>query len=85
MSMKQCMYIGPSISGVIKTSTIFIVELPARLNKLIEELPCVRNLIVPIDRLTRAKQALSEQGSVENVSYHQILDYKEGEKTNVNI
>ena len=85
MSMKQCMYIGPSISGVIKTSTIFIGELPARLNKLIEELPCVRNLIVPIDRLTRAKQALSEQGSVENVSYHQVLDYKEGEKTNVNI
>lgn len=85
MSMKQCMYIGPSISGVIKTSTIFIGELPARLNKLIEELPCVRNLIVPIDRLTRAKQALSGQGSVENVSYHQILDYKKGEKTNVNI
>ena len=83
--MSQCMYIGPAVPGVVKNSTIFIGELPARLNKLIEELPCVRNLIVPIDRLTRAKQALSEQGSVENVSYHQILDYKEGEKTNVNI
>lgn len=78
--MNQCMYIGPAVPGVVKNSTIFIGELPARLNKLVEELPCVRNLIVPIDKLTRAKQALSEHGSVENVSYGQVLNYKKGER-----
>lgn len=78
--MKQSMYIGPTISGIVKNSTIFIGELPDRLNKLTEELPCIKNLIVPIDKLTKAKQALFEQGSVENVSYNNILNYGKGEK-----
>lgn len=74
------MYIGPTIPGIVKNSTIFIGELPDRLNKLTEELPCIKNLIVPIDKLTKAKQALFEQGSVENVSYNNILNYGKGEK-----
>ncbi len=78
--MKQSMYIGPTIPGIVKNSTIFIGELPDRLNKLTEELPCIKNLIVPIDKLTKAKQALFEQGSVENVSYNNILNYGKGEK-----
>ena len=78
--MKQSMYIGPTLSGIVKNSTIFIGELPDRLNKLTEELPCIKNLIVPIDKLTKAKQALFEQGSVENVSYNNILNYGKGEK-----
>lgn len=78
--MKQSMYIGPTIPGIVKNSTIFIGELPDRLNKLTEELPCIKNLIVPIDKLTKAKQAIFEQGSVENVSYNNILNYGKGEK-----
>jgi hypothetical protein len=78
--LKQSMYIGPTIPGIVKNSTIFIGELPDRLNKLTEELPCIKNLIVPIDKLTKAKQALFEQGSVENVSYNNILNYGKGEK-----
>ena len=78
--MKQSMYRGPTIPGIVKNSTIFIGELPDRLNKLTEELPYIKNLIVPIDKLTKAKQALFEQGSVENVSYNNILNYGKGEK-----
>lgn len=78
--MIQRMYIGPTVAGVVKNAAIFMGELPDKLVKLTEELPCVKNLIVPIDGLTVARQALSEQGSVEKVSYEQILNYKKGEK-----
>lgn len=80
INLNQCMYIGPSIPGVVKNSTIFIGELPERLTRLSQELPCINNLVVSIDEITKVKEALSEQGSVEDVSYRQIMDYLEGGK-----
>ena len=78
--MMQRMYIGPAIPGVVKNSVIFIGDLPEQLTEIAKEIPSIKNLVIPIDRITEAKQALSEQGSVEEVSYWRIVDYLKGER-----
>lgn len=78
--MMQRMYIGPAIPGVVKNSTIFIGDLPERLTEIAKEIPSINNLVIPIDRITEAKRALSDPGSVEDVSYCRIVDYLKGEK-----
>lgn len=78
--MMQQMYIGPAIPGVVKNSAIFIGDLPERLTEIAKEIPSINNLVIPIDRITDAKRALSDPGSVEDVSYSRIADYLKGEK-----
>ncbi len=77
--MTQRMYMGPSIPGVVKRNTVFIGELPKELTAAAEKLPEINNLVIPVEKITDAKKALSEQGSVENVSCNKILKYLEGE------
>ena len=77
--MIQKMYIGPTIPGVVKNSTVFIGDLPKALTGLAQKVPGINNLVIPIDRITAAKKALSQQGSVEDVSYCRIIAYLKGE------
>lgn len=74
--MTQSMYIGPTIPGIVRSNTIYMGELPNRLKELIGELPVINSLIVSIEALTEAKKALAEQGSVENVAYERVLNYR---------
>ncbi len=78
--MKQLMYMGPSIPGIVKSTTVFIGGLPKDLTMVAEKVPAVNKLLVPVDRITETTKSLSERGSVENVSYNSILKYLEGEK-----
>lgn len=74
--MTQSMYIGPTIPGIVRSNTIYMGELPNRLKELIGELPVINSLIVSIEVLPEAKKALAEQGSVENVAYERVLNYR---------
>lgn len=78
--MKQQMYIGPSIPGIVKRGTVFLGELPRELTDAVTEMACIGNLVVPIDGITAAQKELSQQGSVKDVSYRQAEQYKRGEK-----
>lgn len=78
--MEQRMYIGPSIPGIVKYGTVFIGDLPEELTKKAAEVGSINNLLIPIDRITAAKKALSEPGSVENVSFGRVENYLKGEK-----
>lgn len=78
--MTQCMYMGPSIPGVVKSNTVFIGELPKELTAVAEKLPEINKLVIPVSEITDAKKALSEQGSIESVSYNVILKYLKGER-----
>ncbi len=78
--MIQRMYIGPSIPGIVKNGTVFIGDLPEELVKKAAEMKSINNLVIPIDRITDATKALSEPGSVENVSFSRVEDYLKGEK-----
>ena len=80
MDMKQEMYIGPSVPGIVKEGTVFMDGLPASFTEVAGSVPAIKNLVIPLERITGAKQALSEQGSVENVSYCKVLDYLKGGK-----
>ncbi len=72
------MYIGPAVPGVVKKGTVFIGGLPEGLAEMAGKLPCIRNLVVPIGDITKARKALSEQGSIENVSYARVEEYLKG-------
>ena len=78
--MNQRMYIGPAIPGVVKQGMVFLGDLPKELTDFAEKIPEIKNLVVPIEDITKKSQALREQGSVECVSYNKILDYLEGVK-----
>ncbi len=78
--MEQRMYIGPSIPGIVKYGTVFIGDLPEELTKKAAEVGSINSLVIPIDRITAAKKALSEPGSVENVSFGRVENYLKGEK-----
>ena len=80
--MSQQMYIGPSIPGTVKEGTVFYGGLPEKLAGLAGEMPYINSLVVPVDRITEAAQALKEQGSVEDVSYNRVLKYVEGVRKN---
>ncbi len=77
---EQRMYIGPSIPGIVKYGTVFIGDLPEELTKKAAEVGSINNLVIPIDEITTAKKALSEPGSVENVSFGRVENYLKGEK-----
>lgn len=77
---EQRMYIGPSIPGIVKYGTVFIGGLPGELTKKVAEVGSIDNLVIPIDGITAAKKALSEPGSVENVSFSRVENYLKGEK-----
>ncbi len=78
--MTKCMYMGPSIPGVVKYGTVFTGAVPVALADKAEEIDSIKNLLVPIGRITDAKKALSEPGSVERVSFERIENHLKGEK-----
>lgn len=66
-------YIGPSIPGLNK-GTIFSSELPEYFRERLKELPHVQALIVPVEGLQKAKEALHEKGTVLNFHLQHLLD-----------
>ena len=79
--MTQRIYIGPAIPGVVKKGAVFIGGLPKRLNEVAAKVPAIQNLVVPINEITEKRKAISEQGSIENVSYGRVEQYLlKGEK-----
>ncbi len=76
--MTQRMYIGPTIPGVMKQGAVLLGDLPKGLVEAEGKVPCIKNLVVPIEGATAAVQALKEQGSVEQVSFGRVLDYVRG-------
>ncbi len=73
--MIQQMYIGPTIPGVVKNGAIFLGELPTVLTEAAEKISSINHLIIPIEKITSVTKALSEQGSIEQVSYDRILHF----------
>ncbi len=63
MDMIQRMYIGPSVPGVVKRGTVFLDRLPEELVDVTKKMPGIKNLVVPIEEITKATQALKEPGS----------------------
>ena len=77
--MTNTMYIGPTVRGIVKHGAAFSGGLPARLEKLADAKPIIRNLIVPVSDLADAVRRSNEEGSAVAVAYDRISELTEAE------
>jgi hypothetical protein len=67
------MYLGPTIVGVIRHSTVFKDGvLPQRVKDCVAELPMMEKLFVPLDEISTAVKELNKEKSVLGTVYAQI-------------
>lgn len=67
--MKQVMYIGPAIPGLVKKDTVFKDGLPEKIEKAAGDNKSFARLFVPVGKVFDAKKQLGTEGSVLAVSY----------------
>ena len=77
--MTNTMYIGPSIRGVVRHGAAFSGGLPARVQKLADAKPIIKNLIVPVSDLADAIKRSNEEGTAVAVAYDRISELTETE------
>lgn len=70
--MKQVMYIGPSVPGLVKRNTVFKDGLPEQAVKRAEEDKSFSRLFIPLHKISEAKKQLGIEGSVLAVAYADV-------------
>ncbi|MEK5181355.1 hypothetical protein [Paenibacillus sp. FSL R5-0928] len=69
-----CIYLGPNLpGGRLLQSTVFRGGIPEYLKPLLEELPDVEELIVPVDIMSEVQERIGKTGTAEYVAYQTIL------------
>lgn len=63
-------YIGPTIPGVAKENTVYSNGMPEALAAKAEEVPAVKALIIPVEKLAVASAELKNPGSAMSVVYN---------------
>lgn len=67
------MYLGPTITGVVRQSTIFKNGvLPKKLNECVEKFPAMRKLLVPMDEVPMVTKELNKEQSALGTIYSQV-------------
>lgn len=70
-------YAGPTIGkGKLRGHTVFSEGVPPYLSKLIESLPDIKALIVPVDQLAATRQRIAQNGSYENIIFEKLKGEK---------
>ena len=75
-----CVYIGPSIRGVIQAGTVYGMTKEQAISKLapsIEKHPLIRELIVPGDVLAVDRVKVKTKGNLLNVQYEKLAASQE--------
>ena len=67
--MKQIMYIGPEVPGVIGKNQIFTFDPEDKKEKVKKIYPAAVNLFVGMDHITEARKEVSQDGTFLNVTY----------------
>ena len=69
------MYLGPTITGVVRHSTIFKDGiLPQKVKECVEELPMMEKLFVAIDDIPKAVKELKKEQSALGAIYTQTAN-----------
>ena len=69
------MYLGPTITGVVRHSTVFKEGiLPKKVKECIEQLPMMEKLFVPLSEIPKATKELRKEQSVLGTIYTQIAN-----------
>jgi archaellum component FlaF (FlaF/FlaG flagellin family) len=67
------MYLGPTIVGVVRHSTVFKDGvLPKRVKDCVAQLPMMEKLFVPLEEISAAVKELNKEKSVLGTVYAQI-------------
>lgn len=73
--VQNMIYLGPSIAGVIRHSTVFKNGvLPAKVQECVKELPMMERLFVPIGNMPEAVMELKKNQSVLRTVYIQTAE-----------
>lgn len=71
--MKQKMYLGPTVPGLIKENVIFRDTLPERVSERMKSDKSFARLVVPMEKVMDARTQLDKEGSVLSVAYTDIV------------
>ena len=70
--MKQRMYLGPTVPGIVKENEIFKGELPERAEERARADKHFARLFVPMDKVMEARQGMQAEGSVLSIAYANV-------------
>ena len=65
-------YIGPTIPKVATRGNIYGGGIPGNLTKKIEEIPAIKELLVPVTQLAKARKEVRTEGSYLNTIYAHV-------------
>ena len=69
------MYLGPTITGVVRRSTVFKEGiLPKKVKECVEQLPMMEKLFVPLGDISKASKELKKEQSVLGTIYTQVAN-----------
>ncbi len=71
IKQQQIIYIGPTLSqGRLPFAAVFLNEIPAYVQAIVEKHPWFKNLLVPVDDMTKAIASTQDKGSYLNILYN---------------
>lgn len=71
-NMEAVAYCGPSIKGIAPRYTVFLDGLPGKLKEQMEQVPLLKALLVPIDKLPEMRMKIEQDGTRENILYKKV-------------
>lgn len=74
-------YLGPSIKGV-STGTVFKGDLSPMLNEAIEDLPAIKELVIPTSEIVTANKLLKDPNTALSRFFEMAKNYKKENKAN---
>ena len=67
-------YCGPTVKGIAPQYTVFVDGLPEKLKEKVEQVPLLKALIVPLDKLAEMRVKIEQDGTRENILYKKATD-----------
>lgn len=62
-------YIGPTINGVVIHGVMYRGGIPDSVKKAAEQIPAIKNLLIPISRLAQAQREIDDPKSAISIMY----------------
>lgn len=72
--MKQTMYLGPSLKGLVRSNQIFTYWPEDIIRQACEINPLAKHLFVSMDNIVHSKNELRRPGSFLNLTYQKIKE-----------
>lgn len=78
--MKQIMYIGPDIKGIVRKNQIFTYYPGDLIQRACVVSPLARHLFVPMDDIVQGRNELRREGSFLNLAYGKVKKEADNER-----